>query len=77
MVISRDDYLMFMSLIEKEIHELCFNRYYETEVIREKQQELFDKWKELNYVNTPDGYIAFYNATKERDLRSWIVGTVR
>ncbi len=77
MVISREDYLLFMSLIEREIHELYFDRYHETEVIRERQQKLFEKWKELNHPNTTDGYTRFYDVAKEQNLRSWIVGTVR
>ena len=77
MVISREDYLLFMSLIESEIHELYFDRYRETEVIRERQQKLFEKWKELNHANTPDGHARFYDVAKEQNLRSWIVGTVR
>lgn len=77
MVISREDCLLFMSLIEREIHELHFSRYHETEVIRERQQKLFEKWKELNHANTPDGYTRFYDVAKEQNLRSWIVGTIR
>lgn len=73
MDISREDYLLFMSLIEGEMHELYFNRYHETEVIRERQQKLFEKWKELNHVNTPNGYTRFCDVAKEQDLQSWIV----